>query len=174
MKIPRNISSELPRIGPSESPSKYPEEVLPRYIPRTFPTNWWSSEFPRKFISSEFRRKFPRDFRGKMNFRGLVSSSKGSSGYVWCMRSVSSDMWFDAVWPVGHIWVVTGQVIEHGSFMGGFGLARQVLARVESMLSGWAIYVRRYENHPKQSESKCKSKERTYSKKGRVGREVRK
>ncbi|KAF3610676.1 hypothetical protein DY000_02050623 [Brassica cretica] len=64
MKIPRNISSELPRIGPSESPSKYPEEVLPRYIPRTFPTNWWSSEFP---------RKFPRDFRGKMNFRGVIS-----------------------------------------------------------------------------------------------------
>ncbi|KAF3570220.1 hypothetical protein F2Q69_00059990 [Brassica cretica] len=30
MKILRNISSELPRIGPSESPSKYPEEVLPR------------------------------------------------------------------------------------------------------------------------------------------------
>ncbi|KAF2598533.1 hypothetical protein F2Q68_00007835 [Brassica cretica] len=30
MKIPRNISSELPRIGPSETPSKYPEEVLPR------------------------------------------------------------------------------------------------------------------------------------------------
>ncbi|KAF3606100.1 hypothetical protein DY000_02044877 [Brassica cretica] len=71
MKIPRNISSELPRIGPSESPSKYPEEVLPRYIP----TNWWSSEFPRKFISSEFRRKFPRDFRGKMNFRGVISDN---------------------------------------------------------------------------------------------------
>ncbi|KAF3578414.1 hypothetical protein DY000_02031020 [Brassica cretica] len=28
---------------------------------------------PRKFISSEFRRKFPRDFRGKMNFRGVIS-----------------------------------------------------------------------------------------------------
>ena len=27
----------------------------------------------RKFISSEFRRKFPRDFRGKMNFRGVIS-----------------------------------------------------------------------------------------------------
>ncbi|WZZ80437.1 hypothetical protein YC2023_101009 [Brassica napus] len=73
MKIPRNISSELPRIGPSESPSKYPEEVLPRYIPRSFPTNWWSSEFPRKFVSSEFRRKIPRDFRGKMNFRRVIS-----------------------------------------------------------------------------------------------------
>ncbi|KAF2590529.1 hypothetical protein F2Q70_00038278 [Brassica cretica] len=56
MKILRNISSELPRIGPSESPSKYPEEVLPQYIPRSFPTNWWSSEFPRKFVSSEFRQ----------------------------------------------------------------------------------------------------------------------
>ncbi|CAN6923543.1 unnamed protein product [Brassica oleracea] len=64
MKIPRNISSEFPRIGPSESPSKYPKEVLPRYIPRIFPTNWWSSEFP---------RKFPRDFRGKMNFRRVIS-----------------------------------------------------------------------------------------------------
>ncbi|KAF2574368.1 hypothetical protein F2Q70_00004599 [Brassica cretica] len=30
MKIPRNISSELPRIGPSEIPLKYPDEVLPR------------------------------------------------------------------------------------------------------------------------------------------------
>ncbi|KAF3520330.1 hypothetical protein DY000_02060589 [Brassica cretica] len=30
MKIPRNISSELPRIGPSKSPSKFSEEVLPR------------------------------------------------------------------------------------------------------------------------------------------------
>ncbi|KAF2567237.1 hypothetical protein F2Q68_00027751 [Brassica cretica] len=77
MKIPRNISSEIPRIGPSESPSKYPDGVLPRYIPRSFPTNWWSSEFPRKFVSSEFprkfvssefRRKIPRNFRGKMNF----------------------------------------------------------------------------------------------------------
>ncbi|KAF3563782.1 hypothetical protein DY000_02014028 [Brassica cretica] len=28
MKIPRNSSSELPRIGPSESPSKYPDEWL--------------------------------------------------------------------------------------------------------------------------------------------------
>ncbi|KAF3563556.1 hypothetical protein DY000_02018961 [Brassica cretica] len=73
MKIPRNISSELPRIGPSENPSKYPEEVLPRYIPRSFPANCWSSEFPRKFVSSKFRLKFPRDFRGKMNFRGVIS-----------------------------------------------------------------------------------------------------
>ncbi|KAF2558469.1 hypothetical protein F2Q68_00016947 [Brassica cretica] len=73
LKILRNISSELQRIGPSESPSKYPEEVLPRYIPRSFSTNWWSSEFPRKFVSSEFRRKFPRDFRGKMNFQRVIS-----------------------------------------------------------------------------------------------------
>ncbi|KAF3517039.1 hypothetical protein DY000_02062031 [Brassica cretica] len=73
MTIPRNISSELPRIGPSENPSKYPEEVLPRYVPRRFPTDCWSSEFPRKFVSSKFRRKFPRKFRGKMNFRGVIS-----------------------------------------------------------------------------------------------------
>ncbi|KAF2581633.1 hypothetical protein F2Q68_00006382 [Brassica cretica] len=68
MKIPRNISSELPRIGPSENPSKYPEEALPRYIPRSFPTNRWFSEFSRKFVSSEFRRKIPRD-----HFRGVIS-----------------------------------------------------------------------------------------------------
>ncbi|KAF3516393.1 hypothetical protein DY000_02061557 [Brassica cretica] len=73
MKIPRNISSKLPRIGPSEIPSKYPDEVLPRYIPRSLPTNWLSSEFSRKFVSSEFRRKIPRDFRGKLNFRGVIS-----------------------------------------------------------------------------------------------------
>ncbi|KAF2557259.1 hypothetical protein F2Q68_00016690 [Brassica cretica] len=57
MKIPRNISSELLRIGPSESPSKYPDEVLPRYIPRSFPTNWWSSEFPRNSVG-KFRGIF--------------------------------------------------------------------------------------------------------------------
>uniref|UniRef100_A0A0D3E7D1 Uncharacterized protein n=1 Tax=Brassica oleracea var. oleracea TaxID=109376 RepID=A0A0D3E7D1_BRAOL len=39
-------------------------EALPRYIPRSFPTNRWSSEFPRKFVFSEFRRKILRDFRG--------------------------------------------------------------------------------------------------------------
>ncbi|KAF3494033.1 hypothetical protein DY000_02052328 [Brassica cretica] len=66
------VSSEIPDenseedfVGTSEVNS---EEVLPRYIPRSFPTNWWSSEFPQKFVSSEFRRKIPRDFRGKMNF----------------------------------------------------------------------------------------------------------
>ncbi|KAF2537917.1 hypothetical protein F2Q68_00023384 [Brassica cretica] len=84
MTIPRNISSELPRIGPSENPSKYPEEVLPRYIPRSFPTNWCSSEFPRKFVSSEIcflgipseiseeiprKNEFPRSY-----FRRLISS----------------------------------------------------------------------------------------------------
>uniref|UniRef100_A0A0D3B8L0 Uncharacterized protein n=1 Tax=Brassica oleracea var. oleracea TaxID=109376 RepID=A0A0D3B8L0_BRAOL len=51
-EIPRNISSELPRTVTSESPSKYPEEVLLRYIPRTFPTNWWSSEFPRNSVGN--------------------------------------------------------------------------------------------------------------------------
>uniref|UniRef100_A0A0D3EAK4 Uncharacterized protein n=1 Tax=Brassica oleracea var. oleracea TaxID=109376 RepID=A0A0D3EAK4_BRAOL len=76
MKIPRNISFELLRIGPSENPSKYPEEALPRYIPRSFPTNRLSSEFPRKFVSSEFRQKILWDFRGKMNFRGVISESE--------------------------------------------------------------------------------------------------
>nr|VDD51269.1 unnamed protein product [Brassica oleracea] len=63
-------NSEEHFVGTSEVNS---EEVLPRYIPRSFPTNWWSSEFPRKFVSSEFRRKIPRDFRGKMNFRRVIS-----------------------------------------------------------------------------------------------------
>uniref|UniRef100_A0A0D2ZWW9 Uncharacterized protein n=1 Tax=Brassica oleracea var. oleracea TaxID=109376 RepID=A0A0D2ZWW9_BRAOL len=73
--IPRNlflgifrefISSEFPDknseehfAGTSEVNS---EDVLPRYIARSFPTNWWSSEFPRKLVSSEFRWKIPRDF----------------------------------------------------------------------------------------------------------------
>uniref|UniRef100_A0A0D3CZF1 Uncharacterized protein n=1 Tax=Brassica oleracea var. oleracea TaxID=109376 RepID=A0A0D3CZF1_BRAOL len=65
-------------ISRGSSPSVYSEDlsdelVVPRYIPRSFLTNWWSSEFPRKFVSSEFRRKFPRKFRGKMNFRGVIS-----------------------------------------------------------------------------------------------------
>uniref|UniRef100_A0A0D3D7L1 Uncharacterized protein n=1 Tax=Brassica oleracea var. oleracea TaxID=109376 RepID=A0A0D3D7L1_BRAOL len=72
-RISLNISSELPRIGPLESPSKNPEEVLPRYIPKTFPTNWWSLEFPRNSVGNSFLRNsvgnsFPRNSVG--NFRG--------------------------------------------------------------------------------------------------------
>ncbi|KAF3582577.1 hypothetical protein DY000_02032794 [Brassica cretica] len=53
----------------------YPYEVLLRYIPRRFLTNWCSSEFPRKCVSSEFRRKIPRKEEIPRNyFRGLVSS----------------------------------------------------------------------------------------------------
>ncbi|KAF3601353.1 hypothetical protein F2Q69_00035565 [Brassica cretica] len=63
-------NSEEHFVGTSEVNS---EDVLTRYILRRFPTNWWSSEFPRKFVSSEFRRKIPRDFRGKWNFRGVIS-----------------------------------------------------------------------------------------------------
>ncbi|CAG7906918.1 unnamed protein product, partial [Brassica rapa] len=54
----------IPRDIPTTSSSEYSED---------FPMNWWSSEFPRNLISSEFRQKFPRDFRGKMNFRGVIS-----------------------------------------------------------------------------------------------------
>uniref|UniRef100_A0A0D3DAK2 TIR domain-containing protein n=2 Tax=Brassica TaxID=3705 RepID=A0A0D3DAK2_BRAOL len=43
----------------------YPDEVLLRYIPRRFQTNWCSSEFPRKCVSSEFRRM--------KKFRGIIS-----------------------------------------------------------------------------------------------------
>ncbi|KAF2536901.1 hypothetical protein F2Q68_00020208 [Brassica cretica] len=71
------ISSEIPDENSEEhfveTSEVNSEEVLPRYIPRSFPTNWWSSLFPRKFVSSEFRRKIPRDFRGKKNFRGVIS-----------------------------------------------------------------------------------------------------
>ncbi|KAF2556300.1 hypothetical protein F2Q68_00017802 [Brassica cretica] len=71
------ISLEFPDENSEEhfvgTSSVNSEDVLPRYIPRSFPTNWWSSEFPRKFVSSEFRRKIPRDFRGKFNFRGVIS-----------------------------------------------------------------------------------------------------
>uniref|UniRef100_A0A0D3CSR3 Uncharacterized protein n=1 Tax=Brassica oleracea var. oleracea TaxID=109376 RepID=A0A0D3CSR3_BRAOL len=74
-KIPRNISSELLRIGPSESPSKYPDEVLPRYIPRSFPTNWWSSEICFLEIPSENSEGFPRKNEFPRSYlRGLVSS----------------------------------------------------------------------------------------------------
>uniref|UniRef100_A0A0D2ZZG6 Uncharacterized protein n=1 Tax=Brassica oleracea var. oleracea TaxID=109376 RepID=A0A0D2ZZG6_BRAOL len=45
--------------------------------PRNFRRNSFSrnsvGNFRGKFISSEFRRKYPRDFRGKMNFRGVLS-----------------------------------------------------------------------------------------------------
>ncbi|CAG7867165.1 unnamed protein product [Brassica rapa] len=67
MKFPSNILSGLPRIGPSENPSKYSEEVLPWYIPRNFPTNLWSSEFPRSFLGNSF----PRNSVG--NFREVIS-----------------------------------------------------------------------------------------------------
>uniref|UniRef100_A0A0D3E3S8 Uncharacterized protein n=1 Tax=Brassica oleracea var. oleracea TaxID=109376 RepID=A0A0D3E3S8_BRAOL len=59
-------------VGTSEVNS---EEVLPRYIPKSFPTNWWSSEFPRKFVSSEFFRGISEEKKiPKSYFRGLVSS----------------------------------------------------------------------------------------------------
>ncbi|KAF3528281.1 hypothetical protein DY000_02037865 [Brassica cretica] len=66
MKIPRNISLELPRIGPSESPSKYPEEILPRYIPRTFRRTGG----PRSFL----RNSFPRNSVG--NFQGISEEKR--------------------------------------------------------------------------------------------------
>ncbi|KAF2553214.1 hypothetical protein F2Q68_00036182 [Brassica cretica] len=67
MKIPRNTSSELPRTGPSENPSKYPEEVLLGIFRGPFRRTGG----PQKFISEGFPRKneFPRSY-----FRGLVSS----------------------------------------------------------------------------------------------------
>ncbi|KAF3535204.1 hypothetical protein F2Q69_00021353 [Brassica cretica] len=48
-------------ISRGSSPSVYSEELSDE------------PEFPRKFVSSEFRRKISRDFRGKMNFRGVIS-----------------------------------------------------------------------------------------------------
>uniref|UniRef100_A0A0D3AQ33 Uncharacterized protein n=1 Tax=Brassica oleracea var. oleracea TaxID=109376 RepID=A0A0D3AQ33_BRAOL len=45
-------NSEEHFVGTSEVNS---EDVLPRYIPRRFPTNWWSSEFPRNSVG-KFRR----------------------------------------------------------------------------------------------------------------------
>ena len=59
MTVPRNVSSELPRIGPSENPSVYSEEISDGLVVLG--------------VSSEFRRKFPRKFRGKKNFRGVIS-----------------------------------------------------------------------------------------------------
>ncbi|KAG5415892.1 hypothetical protein IGI04_003459 [Brassica rapa subsp. trilocularis] len=68
ISLRRNLSFScdfcIPRDIPTTSSSEYSEEI---------PTNMWSSEFPRKFVSSEFRRKFPRNFRGKMKFRGVIS-----------------------------------------------------------------------------------------------------
>ncbi|KAF2567374.1 hypothetical protein F2Q68_00024899 [Brassica cretica] len=55
-------------ISRGSSPSVYSEDLSDELAVLGV-----SSEFPRKFISSEFRRKFPRDFRGKMNFRGVIS-----------------------------------------------------------------------------------------------------
>ncbi|KAF3504691.1 hypothetical protein F2Q69_00045712 [Brassica cretica] len=60
-----------------------------QYIPRRFPTNWWSLEFPRKFVSSEFRRKIPRDFRGKWNFRGVISEDLFCRGFATSLRNVA-------------------------------------------------------------------------------------
>ncbi|WZZ26828.1 hypothetical protein YC2023_010229 [Brassica napus] len=51
--------------------------IFRRHLPRNIPRNFRRTCGPRKFrgnrVSSEFRRKFPRDFRGKMNFRGVIS-----------------------------------------------------------------------------------------------------
>uniref|UniRef100_A0A0D3CDT8 Uncharacterized protein n=1 Tax=Brassica oleracea var. oleracea TaxID=109376 RepID=A0A0D3CDT8_BRAOL len=51
-------------ISRGSSPSVYSEELSDELV---------VPEFPRKFVFSEFRRKFPRKFRGKMNFRGVIS-----------------------------------------------------------------------------------------------------
>uniref|UniRef100_A0A0D3CQM2 Uncharacterized protein n=1 Tax=Brassica oleracea var. oleracea TaxID=109376 RepID=A0A0D3CQM2_BRAOL len=48
-------------ISRGSSPSVYSEEL--------------SDELVVLGVSSEFRRKFPRDFRGKMNFRGVISEN---------------------------------------------------------------------------------------------------
>ncbi|KAF3532519.1 hypothetical protein DY000_02040601 [Brassica cretica] len=75
MKIPRNISSELPRIGPSENPSKYPEEALPWYPEELSDEHvvlGISSEICFLGIPSENSEGFPRSY-----FRGLVSSMRG-------------------------------------------------------------------------------------------------
>ncbi|CAN6995459.1 unnamed protein product [Brassica oleracea var. botrytis] len=60
-------------VGTSEVNS---EDVLPRYIPRSFPTNWWSSEFLRKFVSSEFRRKRKNPIKEKLYWGDLFGSLK--------------------------------------------------------------------------------------------------
>ncbi|KAF3526493.1 hypothetical protein F2Q69_00048358 [Brassica cretica] len=48
-----------------------------RNIPTKFSLDIFRGAFqrtggPRKFVSSKFRRKIPKDFRGKMNFRGVT------------------------------------------------------------------------------------------------------
>ena len=87
MKIPRNISSELLRIGPSENPSKYPEGLIPRKFPRNISTVYSeelsdellvlgvSSEIRFLGIPSEISEGFPRKNEfPRSYFRGLVSS----------------------------------------------------------------------------------------------------
>ncbi|KAF3515502.1 hypothetical protein DY000_02061584 [Brassica cretica] len=63
MTVPRNVSSELPRIGPSENPSVYSEEIsdelgvlgIPSEISEEIPRK---KEFPKTYfvgMSSEYR-----------------------------------------------------------------------------------------------------------------------
>uniref|UniRef100_A0A0D3D3J9 Uncharacterized protein n=1 Tax=Brassica oleracea var. oleracea TaxID=109376 RepID=A0A0D3D3J9_BRAOL len=93
--IPRYIPREL-FLGifrgfkfRENEPSEYTEGVIPRNIPRDLFLGIFrgfiSSESPSVYseelsdelvvlgVSSEFRWKIPRDFRGKMNFRGIIS-----------------------------------------------------------------------------------------------------
>uniref|UniRef100_A0A0D3CG14 Uncharacterized protein n=1 Tax=Brassica oleracea var. oleracea TaxID=109376 RepID=A0A0D3CG14_BRAOL len=61
-----------------ELPRNYPDEVLPRYIPRTFPTNKGSSEIYFLGIPSENSEGFPR----KKKFRGIISDDVFRRNFV--------------------------------------------------------------------------------------------
>ncbi|KAF3503474.1 hypothetical protein F2Q69_00043446 [Brassica cretica] len=67
-------NSEEHFVGTSEVNS---EEVLPWYIPRSFPTNWWSLEFPRnsvrKFRGISEEKRISEELFSRTCFVGMSS-----------------------------------------------------------------------------------------------------
>ncbi|KAG5397889.1 hypothetical protein IGI04_019703 [Brassica rapa subsp. trilocularis] len=69
LKILRKFRRKISEVYPSE----YSDDIFLGIF------RGLSDELVVLGISSEFRRKFPRDFRGKMNFRGVISEDFFSS-----------------------------------------------------------------------------------------------
>ncbi|KAF3562957.1 hypothetical protein DY000_02010980 [Brassica cretica] len=69
MTVPKNISSELPRIGPSENPSVYSEEISDELVVLGVSSEICFLGIPSE-ISEEIPKKkeFPRSY-----FRGFIS-----------------------------------------------------------------------------------------------------
>ncbi|KAF3525188.1 hypothetical protein F2Q69_00048911 [Brassica cretica] len=73
-------------VGTSEVNS---EDVLPRYIPRRFPANWWSSEFPRNSVGK---------FRGISEENGISEELFPMTCFVVLLDDVHRSLLVFQIW----------------------------------------------------------------------------